>query len=518
MRLREFEFGQRLSFTHDGLPHLNYSSYTWLLDDNNTPHVTETGYWRLSRPFEPGDSGPGMLQGEGVQPFTTARSVETLRNADDGFDIEVSILHPGGVSELYIGQVKGPRIELATDAVMRTVHREGVRRRHPPLRTRRSAPALGMGHRRPRPGARRPTRAEGSPVSSELPWPVEERHPSARARTLHHRPTRAARRQRDRPALPRRHHPRGRRPPHLARLPDLPVGREAAARRHPPKPCCSTPPDASSTSCASSTTARSRTSWWMLRALMHCSPSSRRWCSRSASPSPGWMRRSSAGSWTSMVWYGATPGHPSRMVGGSTRRPGRMWGSGPTARSILSEPTNLPAVDPLALEALRIAAWRPDIRDTDEKSIPHELDWMRSAVHLSKGCYRGQETVAKVHNLGHPPRRLVLLHLDGVLPAVGDAGVARRCASRPHHRRRRPLRARPDRPRGDQALAPRSTRSSTWSVDGIPVAAAQEVIVPPDAGAVADIPRIPRLGAVRARAKRPVEERRAATRLETSHR
>jgi hypothetical protein len=119
--LREFEFGQRLSFTHDGLPHLNYSSYTWLLDDNSTPHVTEIGYWRLARPFEPGDSGPGMLMGEGVQPFTTARAVETLRNADDGFDIEVSILHPGGVSELYIGQVKGPRIELATDAVMRTV-------------------------------------------------------------------------------------------------------------------------------------------------------------------------------------------------------------------------------------------------------------------------------------------------------------------------------------------------------------------------------------------------------------
>lgn len=118
--LREFEFGQRLSFTHDGLPHLNYSSYTWLLDENNTPHVTETGYWRLSRPFEPGDTGPGMLKGEGLRPFTTPRAVETLRNADDAFDIEVSILHPGGVSELYVGQVKGPRIDLATDAVMRT--------------------------------------------------------------------------------------------------------------------------------------------------------------------------------------------------------------------------------------------------------------------------------------------------------------------------------------------------------------------------------------------------------------
>jgi hypothetical protein len=117
---RELEFGQRLSFTHDGLPHLNYSSYTWLLDDTNTPHVTETGYWRLSRPAHPGDPGPGLLLGEGVTPYTTTRSVEALRNDTDGFDIEVTILHPGGVSELYLGQVKGPRIDLATDAVMRT--------------------------------------------------------------------------------------------------------------------------------------------------------------------------------------------------------------------------------------------------------------------------------------------------------------------------------------------------------------------------------------------------------------
>src|SRR5690606_22054028 len=61
--------------------------------------------------------------------------------------------------------------------------------------------------------------------------------------------------------------------------------------------------------------------------------------------------------------------------------------------------------------------------EVDDRTIPHELDWLRSAVHLNKGCYRGQETVAKVHNLGHPPRRLVMLHLDGsdaVLPLVGD--------------------------------------------------------------------------------------------------
>lgn len=77
-----------------------------------------------------------------------------------------------------------------------------------------------------------------------------------------------------------------------------------------------------------------------------------------------------------------------------------------------------------ASEALRIAAWRPRRgAETDEKSIPHELDLLRTAVHLNKGCYKGQETVARVHNLGHPPRRLVFLQLDGsqhTIPAPGS--------------------------------------------------------------------------------------------------
>ncbi|MDO9395281.1 MAG: FABP family protein [Herbiconiux sp.] len=154
------EFGQRISFSHDGLPYLNYSSYTWLLpatkpvpempvlsepagdetaagdealvdpdaalaadaptDDEATPLTAETGYWRLARQHIEGDVGPGMLPGSGARPFSTAQSVETLRNSHGGFDIEVSIVHPTGVSELYLGQVKGPRIDLATDAVVRT--------------------------------------------------------------------------------------------------------------------------------------------------------------------------------------------------------------------------------------------------------------------------------------------------------------------------------------------------------------------------------------------------------------
>jgi folate-binding protein YgfZ len=77
-----------------------------------------------------------------------------------------------------------------------------------------------------------------------------------------------------------------------------------------------------------------------------------------------------------------------------------------------------------ALEAERIAAGRARILfETDHKSIPNELGFLGSAVHLNKGCYRGQETVAKVFNLGHPPRRLVLLHLDGSMVHMPEHGA-----------------------------------------------------------------------------------------------
>ena len=78
-----------------------------------------------------------------------------------------------------------------------------------------------------------------------------------------------------------------------------------------------------------------------------------------------------------------------------------------------------------AWEALRIEAWRPGLPEVDHKSLVGELDVLRTAVHLAKGCYRGQEAVARIHNLGQPPRRLVFLHLDGsahALPAP-DAEV-----------------------------------------------------------------------------------------------
>ena len=135
-----------------------------------------------------------------------------------------------------------------------------------------------------------------------------------------------------------------------------------------------------------------------------------------------------------------------------------------------------------AFEALRIAAHVPRLGlDTDHRTIPHEVGWIDAAVALDKGCYRGQETVARVHNLGHPPRRLVFLSLDGSedrLPGhndpveldgapVGFVGSAAR------HYELGPI---------GLALVKRTTPvDATLLAGGVP--AAQEVVVPPDTGA-----------------------------------
>lgn len=196
--------------------------------------------------------------------------------------------------------------------------------------------------------------------------------------------------------------------------------------------------------------------------------------------------------------YGAAPEQPFKLV-----------------LSVLPV-ANLPALeaandwaDSAALDALRIAAHRPDEPELDEKTLPHELDLLASAVHLSKGCYRGQETVAKVHNLGHPPRRLVLLHLDGSeheLPPVGSELVRAdqdltptppmdRLGARPvgvittvgqHHEM------------GPIALAVIS-RNTPIDVPLLvltehgTIAANQEVIVPQDAGKTVEVPKLPKL-------------------------
>ena len=152
----------------------------------------------------------------------------------------------------------------------------------------------------------------------------------------------------------------------------------------------------------------------------------------------------------------------------------------------------------MAADALRVAAGRPlAASEIDEKSLPHELDLLSTAVHLSKGCYRGQESVAKVHNLGHPPRRLTFLHLDGSehsLPDVGDEvrvsgqeKIVGKVTSAAQHFEMGPIAL---------AVISRSVAEDAAlevSASGGMIAATQEIIVPQSAGKVVEVPKLPRL-------------------------
>ncbi|MFI1796964.1 YgfZ/GcvT domain-containing protein [Streptomyces sp. NPDC020379] len=143
-----------------------------------------------------------------------------------------------------------------------------------------------------------------------------------------------------------------------------------------------------------------------------------------------------------------------------------------------------PVAGVLAYEALRVEGHRPRLGlETDHRTIPHELGWIGTAVHLQKGCYRGQETVARVHNLGKPPRRLVFLHLDGSEVSLPAHGAPVRLAS--------------DGPEGRQlgfittaarhhelgpialALVKRNVATDAGLLVGEATAASQEVVVEP---------------------------------------
>ncbi|MGH3472329.1 MAG: YgfZ/GcvT domain-containing protein, partial [Nocardioidaceae bacterium] len=134
-----------------------------------------------------------------------------------------------------------------------------------------------------------------------------------------------------------------------------------------------------------------------------------------------------------------------------------------------------------ALEAFRIERGEARLGlDTDARTIPNEVGWIGPAVHLDKGCYRGQETVARVHTLGRPPRRLVLLHLDGsvdTLPAHGaavelDGKSYGLVGSSARHHELGPIAL---------ALVKRSLPVDAELLAG-GVAAAQEVLVDPEVG------------------------------------
>ncbi|WP_066082154.1 FABP family protein [Pseudoclavibacter albus] len=120
----EVTFRQRASFSHDGGAHLNYRSELSLVADADEalPQVftSESGYWRLARPHDDGDIGPGILPATAPATITDADAVEKLRDEDGTFPIEVVLAHPTGVAEIYYGKARGPRIDLATDFVART--------------------------------------------------------------------------------------------------------------------------------------------------------------------------------------------------------------------------------------------------------------------------------------------------------------------------------------------------------------------------------------------------------------
>lgn len=124
------EFTHRVSFSHDGGDALGYAASAWLTGDGRGESfaegdprrinlVSELGYWRLARSLGDADAGPGLLPPLGEPVVRTADDVELLRNDTEGFDIEAAIVHADGVYELYLGQVRGPRIDIATDAVVR---------------------------------------------------------------------------------------------------------------------------------------------------------------------------------------------------------------------------------------------------------------------------------------------------------------------------------------------------------------------------------------------------------------
>ena len=109
-----YDFSQRITFFHNGENYLTYQSTVKMLDDAGTILPSELGYWKLARPAEEADHGPGLLPGVGENSIKTPDDLEKFRNKDGGFDIEASIIHPSGISEHYIGWVKQGKMQLAT--------------------------------------------------------------------------------------------------------------------------------------------------------------------------------------------------------------------------------------------------------------------------------------------------------------------------------------------------------------------------------------------------------------------
>ena len=140
-------------------------------------------------------------------------------------------------------------------------------------------------------------------------------------------------------------------------------------------------------------------------------------------------------------WPGVVEGGTSYDVGADRPHPGQGYRGGfvlvparsvdAVVRTFLAAGEGRRLAGALAWEALRIEAGRPRwAREADARAIPHELDWLRTAVHLTKGCYPGQETIARTLNLGRPPRRLTVLQLDGLVGDLPQPGASVRMGER----------------------------------------------------------------------------------------
>ena len=140
-------------------------------------------------------------------------------------------------------------------------------------------------------------------------------------------------------------------------------------------------------------------------------------------------------------WPGVVDGGTSYDVGADRPHPGEAYRAGfvlvpaqsvnAVVRAFLAAGEGRHLAGALAWEALRIEAGRPRwAREADARAIPHELDWLRTAVHLTKGCYPGQETIARTLNLGRPPRRLTVLQLDGLVGDLPQPGASVRMGER----------------------------------------------------------------------------------------
>ena len=115
-------FYQRVDFTEYGLPFLEYRAESWICEEDGTllrPLTVESGFWQVDRERRDGDVGPGMRPADIVPAFRSAEDVERLRAGDEGFGLTATITHPGSLAELYYGRIKGPQLQLATDAILR---------------------------------------------------------------------------------------------------------------------------------------------------------------------------------------------------------------------------------------------------------------------------------------------------------------------------------------------------------------------------------------------------------------